>query len=229
LGLRDHFIANNSRINTRSISDSPNGALQCITDKSLDRACRHGDWYLPNGDKVTERTLIYRSEEDIHNEGSAVSLNRPSFVLTPTAQFCCKTLDATYVLQTRCVIIGKQTMFMNMLLCLHVYYLHTDAEFQGALVTPLGFPIAGESYTLECIMCNPVILFEWLRPPDGRTPVTSTSSSLITNFDSYTSQLQFRPLQQSHIGSYSCRATTREGTFTSEPREIQVNGSYKCH
>ena len=100
------------------------------------------------------------------------------------------------------------------------YDLYTD----NTSVTLLGSPTAGESYTLEYSIGDPVALFEWVGPPDGRTPVTN-SSSLTINSDSSTSWLQFRPLQQSHSGSYSCRATTQEGTvMLSELVEIRVNG-----
>ena len=81
-------------------------------------------------------------------------------------------------------------------------------------------------YTLEYSIGDPVVLFEWLGLPDGRTPVTTNSSSSLTiSSDSSTSWLQFGPLQQSHSGSYSCRATTSEGAVSfSEPVQIQVNG-----
>ena len=65
--------------------------------------------------------------------------------------------------------------------------------------------------------------FEWLGPPDGRTSVIN-SSSIMINSNSSTSQLQFRPLQQSHSGSYLCRAMTDEDTLSSEPVEINVKG-----
>ena len=64
---------------------------------------------------------------------------------------------------------------------------------------------------------------EWLGPPDGRTLVIN-SSSIMINSNSSTSQLQFRPLQQSHNGSYLCRAITDEDTLSSEPVEINVKG-----
>ena len=58
LALRGAYIANNSNINIRNIgqsSDSPNGALQCITDRvicCLSQNPRLGEWYLPNGELV---------------------------------------------------------------------------------------------------------------------------------------------------------------------------------
>ena len=69
LVLKGHFIANNSHINIRSIgqsSDSPNGALQCITDKSpSDCRHRHGEWYLPNGirNRVTDQYYMFHRSE----------------------------------------------------------------------------------------------------------------------------------------------------------------------
>ena len=100
------------------------------------------------------------------------------------------------------------------------YDLHTD----NTSVTLLGSPIAGESYILEYSIGDSAALFEWLGPPDGRTPVTN-SSSLTINSDSSVNRVQFRPLQQSHSGSYSCRTTTQEGTvMLSELVEIRVNG-----
>ena len=54
--------------------------------------------------------------------------------------------------------------------------------------------------------------FEWLGigpaiGPENRTLLVD-SSFIVISSNSSTSQLQFRPLQQSHNGSYSCRATT---------------------
>ena len=112
LSLRDHFIANSSRINIRSIgrsSDHPNYALLCITDYPNYPGCRYGEWYFPNGDKIHYNYIysasFYRRGRDQHNR--AISLNRPPNVMTPTGQFCCKVPDATYTVQTLCVIIGK--------------------------------------------------------------------------------------------------------------------------
>ena len=67
--------------------------------------------------------------------------------------------------------------------------------------------------------------FEWLGPPYSRTPIVN-SSSLTISSGSSTSQLQFRPLQQSHNGSYSCRAVINEDNLFSQPTEICVKGSY---
>ena len=86
-----------------------------------------------------------------------------------------------------------------------------------AFVTTTGSLIAGESYSLECSTGGTVALFHWL------SPVVNDSSVFITSNLS-SSQLLFRPLQQSHDGSYSCRAMTDEDTLMSEPIEISVKG-----
>ena len=114
LALRGVHIANNSNINIRNIgqsSDNPDGALQCITDKMpccFSQNPRLGEWYLPkfNGGLVRGRaitTAFYRSRGD----NGEVSLNRPSDVLFPIGQFCCKVPDVTDTNQTLCVNIGK--------------------------------------------------------------------------------------------------------------------------
>ena len=92
-------------------------------------------------------------------------------------------------------------------------------------VTTFGSPIAGENYFLECSAGGLVAAaFEWLGPPDGTTPVAN-SSSLTIYANSSTSQLQIQPLQQSHNGSYSCRAQTNEDTLLSQHTEISVKGT----
>ena len=109
--MRGVFIANNSNINIRNIgqlSDDPNSALQCITDKircCLSQNPRHGEWYLPNEELVqgtTSTSAFYRNRGD----NGEVSLNRPNGVLSPTGLFCCEVPDATGTNQTLCVNIG---------------------------------------------------------------------------------------------------------------------------
>ena len=111
LALRGVHIANNSQVNIRSIdqsSDSPNGALQCITDRipccfSPDH--RHGKWHLPNGELVqgtTSNTVFYSNRGD----NGEVSLNRPGDVMSPIGRFCCEVADAADINQTLCVNIG---------------------------------------------------------------------------------------------------------------------------
>ena len=113
LALRGVFIANNSQVNIRSIgqsSDSPNGALQCITDRipcCFSQSSRHGEWYLPNRAALvqgtTSTTAFYRSRGD----NGDVSLNRPSDVMSPNGKYCCEVSDATDTNQILCVNIGK--------------------------------------------------------------------------------------------------------------------------
>ena len=70
-------------------------------------------------------------------------------------------------------------------------------------ITPIGSPIAGEDYSLECSAGGSIAILEWLGPLDhnGRTAVID-SLTIISN--SSMSQLRFRPLEQSHSGTYSC-------------------------
>ena len=114
LALKDVFYANNSNINIRNIgndSDSPNGALQCITDRmpccfSSDHRFGECTWYLPNGEPVqgtTTTIAFYRNRGD----NGEVFLNRPSDVMSPFGQFCCEVPDATSTDQTLCVNIGE--------------------------------------------------------------------------------------------------------------------------
>ena len=114
LMLRNQFIANNSQVNIRNIgvsTDSPSGALQCITDKfpcCMSQDPQHGEWYLPNGELVhgivnTSTTALYRSRGD----NGEVSLNRPSNIISPTGRYCCAVANAANINQTLCVIIGK--------------------------------------------------------------------------------------------------------------------------
>ena len=89
---------------------------------------------------------------------------------------------------------------------------------------PSDPPIAGESYTLECSAGGSEGTFQWLGPPNGRIPVVNSGSITISS-NSTTSQLQFRPVQQSDNGSYSCSATTNGLTMSTESVVISVNGT----
>ena len=94
-----------------------------------------------------------------------------------------------------------------------------------SIIIPSDPPIAGESYTLVCSTGgSQAESFQWLGPPDGRTPVVESRSRLIIITDATSSQLQFMPTQQSDNGSYSCSATTNGLSLTSEPVMISVNG-----
>ena len=153
-------------------------------------------------------------------------LNRPSSVESPTGLFCCEVPDATNTNQTLCVDIGE----------LHNYCLfHASAGLKicfvslgGVSVTgiPSGSPMtAGENYTLECSVGGSEGNFQWLKgPPDGRTPVVNSDSTTIS-FTSTSSQLQFRPIQQSDNGLYVCNYSVGELSFVSEPVIIIVNGN----
>ena len=87
-----------------------------------------------------------------------------------------------------------------------------------------GSLVAGESYTLECSAGGSEGTFQWLKgPPNGRTLVISSGSVTISS-NSTTSQLQFRPIQQSNNGSYFCNITIGGVALLSEPVVISVNG-----
>ena len=87
-----------------------------------------------------------------------------------------------------------------------------------------GPSVAGESYTLECSAGVSEGTIQWLKgPSDGRMPVV-TSGSVTIDHASTTSQLRFRPLQQSDNGSYLCSATFGGITLSSKPLILSVNG-----
>ena len=92
-------------------------------------------------------------------------------------------------------------------------------------ITASGSPIAGESYTLECSAGDSEGVFQWLGPPDGRTLVVENSPRVNIISSIISSQLQFRPVQQSDNGSYSCNATIDGSTLISDPITVAVNGS----
>ena len=141
------MIANNSQVNTRNIgqsSDSPNGALQCITDKTpcCSQSPRLGEWYLPNGALVqgtTSTTAFYRNRED----SGEVSLNRPSDVMSPTGQFCCEVPDATDTNQTLCVNIGE-TQYKNAFSAVNetLVLLYEVGTSKNVVLRLVGLPIS---------------------------------------------------------------------------------------
>ena len=93
-------------------------------------------------------------------------------------------------------------------------------------ITVSGSPIAGENYTLECSAGNSQVQsFQWLGPPDGRTPIAENSPRPSISSTSTLSQLQFVPLQQSDNGSYSCSATVDGETLLSDSVNVRVNGT----
>ena len=69
--------------------------------------------------------------------------------------------------------------------------------------------------------------FQWLGPPEGRTPVVSDGFLTISS-NSTISQLQFRPLKQSHNGSYSCMVSTGGQNLSSQPLDIRITGISIC-
>ena len=94
----------------------------------------------------------------------------------------------------------------------------------GISTSTSGSVLAGESYTLECSAGGSKGTFQWLGPPDGRTPVVESIPRMNIIFNATSSQLQFRPVQQSDNGSYSCNATVGGSSLLSEPVVISING-----
>ena len=93
---------------------------------------------------------------------------------------------------------------------------------------PAYSPIAGESYTLECSAGGSEGTFQWLGPPDGRTPVVESRPRVSispTSGTATSSRLQFRPVQQSDNGLYSCSATVDGSILFSDPVNVSVNGT----
>ena len=110
-------------------------------------------------------------------------------------------------------------------------YIHAwhDATITSSLlglsIIASGSPIAGESYTLECSAGGSEGTFQWLGPPDGRTPVIENSPRVTITSNTVSSQLQFRPVQQSDNGSYSCSATVDRSTSFSDSLNVIINGT----
>ena len=97
----------------------------------------------------------------------------------------------------------------------------TGSYTVSVAISPSAGPItAGETYSLTCsatlhsnnppspesyIMPPPT--FEWFYGPNGNAPVPSdlTPTATVLNSGTYTSTLQFSPLNQAHTGNYTCR------------------------
>ena len=157
-----------------------------------------------------------------------MSLNRPSGVESPTGQFCCEVPDATITNQTLCVNIGKYNS-------IHHAVMHNHSNINGMIIitiiiiglsiTAIGSPTAGASYTLECSVGGSEGTFQWLGPPDGMTQVAENSPRVTITSNAASSQLQFRPVQQSDNGSYSCSATIDGSTSFSDSLNVIINGT----
>ena len=86
-------------------------------------------------------------------------------------------------------------------------------------ISPSGSTTAGETYSLTCSATlsprNPPLpdpnipspTFEWFYGPNGNAPLPSDLTTIPTalNSGTYTSTLQFSPLNQSHTGNYTCQ------------------------
>ena len=87
-------------------------------------------------------------------------------------------------------------------------------------ITPSGSSTAGETYSLICsatLTSNrnpplpdptiPAPTFEWFYGPNGDVPLPFglAAPETVLSSGTYTSTLQFSPLNQSHAGNYTCR------------------------
>ena len=91
-------------------------------------------------------------------------------------------------------------------------------SFNPVIISSTGTGTAGETYSLTCsaTLVNPVPLpsniatpvFEWFFGPSGNATLPSGATPTVTVSGSghtYTSSLQFSPLNVSHTGNYTCR------------------------
>ena len=79
----------------------------------------------------------------------------------------------------------------------------------GVTITTIGSPTVGNSYTLKCSVSgtSDPASYQWFGPPNGQS-ITNSSSRMVFSNSSLT-LLEFSPLQASHTGVYTCRATVR--------------------
>ena len=93
----------------------------------------------------------------------------------------------------------------------------------GVTITTIGSPTAGDSYTLKCSVSGTSgpASYQWFGPPNGDS-ITNSSSRIVFSNSSLT-LLEFSPLQVSHAGVYTCRATVN-GVVVEHSASVTVNG-----
>ena len=103
--------------------------------------------------------------------------------------------------------------------------MYTYTLLVSVAIASSGAPTAGEVYTLECSVSgtNERATFQWLGPPDRRTPVIGSRTRVITG-NSSVIRLQFNPLKHTDIGTYMC-ITEISGTTHSKSVHVAVNGT----
>ena len=74
-------------------------------------------------------------------------------------------------------------------------------------ITTVGSSTAGDSYTLKCSVSgtSDPASYQWFGPPNGES-ITNSASRMVFSNSSLT-LLEFSPLQASHAGVYTCRAS----------------------
>ena len=102
-------------------------------------------------------------------------------------------------------------------------------------ISPFGSSTAGENATLMCsatITPNPLPsnvpppTFEWFFGPNNRSGLTWLTAGLLDSGDTYTSILQFSPLNQSYAGKYTCRLGGNPRLAANTV--LMVDGIYAC-
>ena len=101
-------------------------------------------------------------------------------------------------------------------------------------IIPSGTQTAGEMYTLTCSITVieqvvDTLTAHWSGPGVHTDGVTATNLSISTleSFSTFTLDLTFTPLRQSHDGDYTCTATL--AAFTdSDVSDVDTGGKFEC-
>ena len=207
----------------------------CGTESGSPNSMRtqHGDWYFPGGTRVGEvggdsRFLANRGPNEVINEqqfNGSVRLFRRYSGAPGRGRFRCVLLNAAGVNQTIYINICELILGTYDHRVLYPCILNITVNFASLFnlshvtTSSSGSNTAGAVYSLMCssILNSDSIplpnnarapTFEWSFGPNGSDPLPSgvtdmgtTSSDSIT----FTSTLQFSPLNLSHAGNYTCR------------------------
>ena len=100
-----------SQNNIIPIADVGGGSdtLQCVTDRTPCCDGGQGQWFFPNGTRVTNEES--RTFHQTRNSNGAVNLIRSGDVTSPTGSFCCMVPDAINIGKTVCAKLGKDIPF----------------------------------------------------------------------------------------------------------------------
>ena len=118
-----------------------------------------------------------------------------------------------------------------------------DHSPNPVIISSSGSAIAGDNYSLTCsaTLADPVPLpsniptptFEWFFGPNGNTSLPSgvtPTATILGSGHTYTGNLQFSPLSQTHAGMYTCRLGVG---ILANSTTVLVNGNigllFYCH